>query len=82
MNQWPRNVSKEFQKDIIKPEAKILKSLVNCAHTNAQTDRQTLRLTGLDLEWTPLLVGSAKNKVCILVCLIQATVWSEIVSCD
>ena len=65
-----------------KTRSKDIKSLVNCAHTNAQTDRQTLRLTGLDLEWTPLLVGSAKNKVCILVCLIQATVWSEIVSCD
>ena len=47
-------------KKISHREPNTLKSLVNCS----QTDRLTVdRQTGLDLEWTPLPVGSAKNPV-------------------
>ena len=47
---------KDFRK-ICHPEAKILKSLVNCPQTDKlSTDTQT----GLDLELTPLPVGQLK----------------------
>ena len=49
---------KDFRK-ICHPEVKILKSLVNCGHSDTQTDRQTVE-TRCRADPTPS--GSAKNK--------------------
>ena len=48
----PRDISKRFQKDI-SPRTKDIKQFGYCKQTDAQT--------GLDVEQTPLPVGSAKK---------------------
>ena len=53
---------KDFRK-ICHPEVKILKSLVNCGHSDTHTDRQTDRRSRLDVELTPLPVGQLKKLV-------------------